>query len=180
MQSIKIEVPADDAPAIKLLGQALIDIAAVKSTDRRYTPLTQATHAEDNVEDVVEDNPEPVSVDNDTEPFDEQDKSADEAKADLSVGLDNLGLDINGLPWDERIHTAKKTKKKDGAWKNTRNLDQGFIESIEKELLSGSAPTPPAVEEEVEEVEEVEAPVTNAAPPPPHHRKIKLHRHLLT
>lgn len=44
------------------------------------------------------------------------------------------GLDVNGIPWDERIHASTKTKTVDGAWKNKRGVDKGLLASVESEL----------------------------------------------
>lgn len=60
-------------------------------------------------------------------------------------------LDINGLPWDERIHASTKTKTVPGAWTKKRGLDEKTEKKVIAELrqaypepVSAAAPTPPA------------------------------------
>lgn len=55
-------------------------------------------------------------------------------------------VDINGIPWDVRIHASTKTKTVDGAWKNKRGVDKEVLASVETELKAVMAvPTPEAV-----------------------------------
>lgn len=42
-------------------------------------------------------------------------------------------LDSDGMPWDERIHTDKKTKVKAGTWKYKRGVDKSLVEQVEAE-----------------------------------------------
>ena len=52
-------------------------------------------------------------------------------------------VDSDGVPWDERIHTKKKTiRKKDGTWTPIKNLDKEFYAGVIAELKAG-APTAP-------------------------------------
>lgn len=44
-----------------------------------------------------------------------------------------IELDSEGMPWDGRIHTDKKTQKKDGTWKLTRNVDPALVEKVRAE-----------------------------------------------
>lgn len=45
-----------------------------------------------------------------------------------------LELDSNGMSWDARIHSANKSKNKDGSWRYIRGIDKGSIKVIEAEL----------------------------------------------
>ena len=65
-------------------------------------------------------------------------------------------FDSSGLPWDGRIHQARKGVKKDGTWKIQKGADPALVESVIKELVArkGMAPTPPPA-------------ATGSAPPPP-------------
>lgn len=67
-------------------------------------------------------------------------------------------VDINGIPWDARIHSAKKTRTKDGAWREKRGVDSALVAKITEELKAVMAipappdgpvqiPTPPAANE---------------------------------
>jgi len=44
-------------------------------------------------------------------------------------------LDVNGLPWDERIHGTNKNKNKDGSWRNIKGVDKELLASVEAELM---------------------------------------------
>ena len=57
------------------------------------------------------------------------------------------GVDAEGLPWDARIHTAKKTKVKEGTWKIKRGTDKALVEQVKTELrtkVNTPAPVVPA------------------------------------
>ena len=44
-------------------------------------------------------------------------------------------LDVNGLPWDERIHAGTKAKNADGSWRQRRGLnDPALVARVEAEL----------------------------------------------
>ena len=81
-------------------------------------------------------------------------------------------LDVNGVPWDESIHAATKTKKKDGTWTRRRGIsDEEYNRGLnELRIQSGQAnlqtapqpmtpPTPVSVQ-----------PVPTAAPAAPEPR----------
>lgn len=62
-------------------------------------------------------------------------------------------LDIDGLPWDVRIHAGTKTKTAPGAWKKKKGADKAMVEQVIAELKATmAAPTPETV---------------TTAPPPP-------------
>lgn len=53
-------------------------------------------------------------------------------------------LDLDGLPWDARIHARTKTKTADGRWKLARGTNRAEAKKVEKELHKVmSIPTPP-------------------------------------
>lgn len=59
-------------------------------------------------------------------------------------------LDIEGLPWDGRIHSSAKSKTANGKWKGLRSLnDEAKVNAIKAELRAAQAAprtaTPPAV-----------------------------------
>ena len=61
-----------------------------------------------------------------------------EPVATVTTGVD---LDVNGLPWDNRIHASTKTKLVTGAWKNKRGVDAEVLTKVEAELRGAmSAP----------------------------------------
>jgi len=51
-------------------------------------------------------------------------------------------LDVNGLPWDDRIHASTRTKLVTGAWKNKRGIDATLLANVEAELKGDVAPAP--------------------------------------
>lgn len=56
-----------------------------------------------------------------------------EVKSDSLVEEQNE-LDVNGLPWDKRIHSGKPTKNADGSWKKRRGVDDATFEKVVAEL----------------------------------------------
>lgn len=48
-------------------------------------------------------------------------------------------LDVNGLPWDERIHASSKTRNVDGSWRQRRNLSPVTLETVTAELRARAA-----------------------------------------
>jgi hypothetical protein len=77
-----------------------------------------------------------------------------------------VDIDINGLPWDERIHASSHNLNKDGTWRNMRGITDKpeFLRQVEDEIRIGPvrggqpaaevvAPPPPpvAVPDEPEE-----------------------------
>lgn len=66
-----------------------------------------------------------------------------------AVAGGEVELDVDGLPWDARIHSdATERKAKTGKWKTRKNLPDGYKEQIEAELrgvpLQATAPAAPA------------------------------------
>lgn len=61
-------------------------------------------------------------------------------------------VDVNGLPHDLRIHSAEKTKNKDGSWRVRRGTDKALVAAVEAELksimsapaASATVPQPPS------------------------------------
>jgi len=71
----------------------------------------------------------------------------DEDEAGTATTVD---IDAAGLPWDERIHSSKKTVKADGTWTRRKNVADSLYEKVTAELKAGAAatstpslPTPP-------------------------------------
>jgi hypothetical protein len=72
-------------------------------------------------------------------------------------------IDVNGLPWDIRIHASTKTMTKDGAWTSKRGVQPDLVASVSAELRATmSAPPAPAMAADT-----VVVPSEGAAPPPP-------------
>lgn len=49
-------------------------------------------------------------------------------------------LDVRGLPYDSRIHSAGKSKNQDGTWRYRRGIDETIIEKVENEIKSIASP----------------------------------------
>lgn len=80
--------------------------------------------------------PAPVSVVEEVKEEELPDLSQDEPKAVESDSLveEQNELDVNGLPWDKRIHSGKPTKNADGSWKKRRGVDDETFEKVVAEL----------------------------------------------
>lgn len=64
-----------------------------------------------------------------------------QAEAARVAGASAAGveLDVNGMPWDMRIHSAEKKKNKDQTWRYRRNTDKALIAQVEAELKQAMA-----------------------------------------
>lgn len=96
-----------------------------------------------------------------------------------------LELDVDGIPWDARIHASTKTKTKAGIWTKLRNVNEVLYGQVHAELQekyaagnSGSAtladaPPPPTENTAVDNSangagdSSQDNSVSNDAPPPP-------------
>jgi hypothetical protein len=80
--------------------------------------------------------------------------------------VSDMDLDINGIPWDERIHASTKTKTVGGAWKNKRGVDKDLVLQITNELKEsmGAIPEP---ETGAVNVPPAPAEATTVTPPAP-------------
>lgn len=77
-----------------------------------------------------------------------------------------LDLDTRGWPWDTRIHSTAKTKKKNGEWKNARGKDAALVASVEAELAAAANTTDPGIPTAFLRDENNQSPAM-AAPIPP-------------
>lgn len=76
----------------------------------------------------------------------------------------NLNFDVNGLPWDQRIHSSQRTFNADGTWRMKRGIEKALVTSVEAELRQlMSIPSPLA------QTVPTTSPVSTVAqtPPPP-------------
>lgn len=69
------------------------------------------------------------------------DLSEDEPKATDSLVEEQNELDVNGIPWDKRIHSGKPTKNADGSWKKRRSVDDAVFNTVVAELKGEVAET---------------------------------------
>lgn len=54
------------------------------------------------------------------------------ALIETSTGM--VEIDVSGVPWDERIHSAGRSKTEDGAWRRRKGADEEEYEKVCKEL----------------------------------------------
>lgn len=66
-------------------------------------------------------------------------------------------LDVEGIPWDSRIHGGGKTKVKAGTWKKKKGLDINIYNQIKQELLM-------KVQQDVTPAPIPTAPITTSTP----------------
>lgn len=86
-------------------------------------------------------------------PYPEFPAATEEPPAPPAAGPgDPVEVDVNGMPWDGRIHTANKAKTQKGVWKARRGVDDAERSRVEAELRTAMA---------------AHAPTEQAAPPPP-------------
>lgn len=207
--TIKFELPSDDALVLKHIGTALTNIAAElrggageqpvatrvevqpETTDQQYASLAEdgakVEAPVEPVDTVADDTPPPPPVqyvpksETVTDVVDEVESQGDHA---------GVELDINGLPWDGRIHSANKSQNADGSWRNRRQAKDDnrtteewkqYISTVEAELkgaISGDTvaddtpPPPPVVDAEPTPFDQavtadVPPPADDVPPPPP-------------
>jgi len=69
------------------------------------------------------------------------------------------GRDRDGVPWDFRIHSERKSLNKDGTWRVRKNLDKAYVQALSYRLRDNL--------EAPQGVPTREAPPAPPAPPPP-------------
>lgn len=65
-----------------------------------------------------------------------------EASGEIAAELKKDDLDIDGYPWDHRIHSRARTKIKDGTWKIARNVSPELVEQVRDEYDTAMAADP--------------------------------------
>jgi 2-oxoglutarate dehydrogenase E2 component (dihydrolipoamide succinyltransferase) len=53
-------------------------------------------------------------------------------------------VDIEGVPWDERIHASSRAKLKSGQWRAKRGVDAQFAAGVRAEILAARGAQPAA------------------------------------
>ena len=78
-------------------------------------------------------------------------------------------LDVNGSPWDARIHASTMAKNKDGTWKKRRGVSKEEFDRVTAEITESTTPAPTEAfaAEPVASVTEPAAPAAPAAPATP-------------
>lgn len=62
--------------------------------------------------------------------------------AGQTANVAGVERDINGLPWDDRIHSGSKAKNKDGSWKKKKGVQPVEVSTVEAELRAAPASLP--------------------------------------
>lgn len=135
---IKIEVPASDVRAQRIFGNALIElakenealvqdvIANMQPVEKEEPPFATIPHfatippvptPQAVFQPVSDITPPPPEV-ADVPPVPTPPQPMSDLVPPPPVVEDHL--DVNGLPWDERIHAGSRTKNQDGTWKARR------------------------------------------------------------
>jgi hypothetical protein len=123
--SIKLEIPEYNTLAMKHLGRALVALS-------------------EDIEGLAQDvaPPAPMPVEAPPAPM-----PVEAPPAPMPVPTDS-GLDVEGIPWDERIHATTKTRCKDNTWKlkpgmNLNDEVRQLVLNVKAELKGVQAiPTP--------------------------------------
>lgn len=124
---IKLQVP-NDPRLLQLAGEFLIAAASVGAYSNAV-PLsgnqTRITYETDADEEQTADHT-PLAASNPPPP-----------PAATAAGE----LDLEGFPWDSRIHTKAKSKLAGGAWKLTPGVDKALVAQVRAEYLANSQAT---------------------------------------
>lgn len=78
-----------------------------------------------------------------------------------------VALDVQGLPWDARIHASTKTKVANGEWKKKKGLDPAVIATVVAELRAVMGLPAVAASALTPGIPSTPAALAAAAPPPP-------------
>lgn len=140
---MKIEIDLNNRPADKVLQAFAEMLQKISSSDR----AGQCNFAEEETSEHP-DNGGPAYADAEESPEAPKPQtvpvSPPPAPAPQAEAGEPLELDINGLPWDARIHSAGRTKNADGSWRNKRGVDEAERERVEAELGGLQNPEPVA------------------------------------
>lgn len=121
-KSIKGYATVDDSEKVEVVTSA---------EEFKLPPLDPVEDTEEEVfsiEEVYED-----SDDKNTYPF----------PSSSSIAIDTK-LDSEGLPWDARIHSGKKSKTSDGKWRLVRGITPEMVQVVKSELRATMAIPAPA------------------------------------
>ena len=134
------------------------------------TPLPEVLKPEPQPQDIREaviEHDNTVQKDpNASNPIGSQDGGAGTGPTVLSIP-DGVELDVDGLPWDGRIHSSNRQKVTGGTWRLRRNGDPATVAAVTAELRAALGAPRPLYERMRDAVSALEAPTEPQAPPPP-------------
>ena len=146
-------------------------MAPPEATAERPDPVeTLKEEAEVNIPSAPVDAPPPEPEA--AEVFAQKEPTSEPKEPEAAPVVTGAELDVNGLPWDGRIHASTKTKTVNGAWKNKRGVDKEILSKVEWELKNAMAapetvlqePTPAPVADIIPAATPEAAPAPSAAP----------------
>ena len=148
MSTISLTMPLE-AEELRKNGNMLLEMAS--SLDGEVGPATVTKRVEEIVEEIEND----IASDEEVE----------ETTAPTATGVE---LDKAGLPWDARIHGAKKLKTaKEQTWKKIRGVDPELVKTVEAELRAALVASPAEPVEAVAPAPKPAAPAPAASAPAP-------------
>lgn len=173
--TIRIEVtnPAEHQPSeLRAVGQFLFNLAEDREAGRiaetpayRSTgPVTVAQHEAPPV--VLTTGPTgsiPPLPPTTTDAPGASTLSETEQDAGASDASDTSKGDVNGVMWDDRIHSETKSQNKDGSWRQKRGVDPELVKAV----LAEQKGAPALTTEAAPEVPPVPAATVESAPPLP-------------
>lgn len=125
----------------------------VKVTGKSKAELVKALYAAINELDGARTTPSNHTVEIESEDDDDdmevvESPYSGKPSFDRSTVVDNE-VDSEGIPWDSRIHTSKKTQNKDGTWKLVKGVDKNIIPHVKAELRArvGTQASPKVIAE---------------------------------
>lgn len=93
---------------------------------------------------------------------------ASETEPDAGAPESGEGLDADGLPWDEAIHSSNKKRNADGRWQRRRGVQDAVFDARAAELRAAMAVTDRQEQSGAEVfAQQVEAAAQTLVPPPP-------------
>lgn len=144
-----------------LFGPSILPTAAIEISGAEYPATLAASTAptpdavKSHLASTTAPAPDGYPTENPAAAFGDTDTSAAEAfSADPAPTADNVERDVDGTPYDKRIHAETKTKTAKGVWTRRRNTPDHLFEDVMKELKAGNTartiaaaaaiPAPPA------------------------------------
>jgi len=74
-------------------------------------------------------------------------------------------LDVEGMPWDARIHSSSRNKNANGTWRILRGVDKAVLTAVTAELKTGKWKDVPAASSAPPVAPPVSSPITASARP---------------
>lgn len=92
--------------------------------------------------------------------------SAATPPAETAAPSANVEIDARGFEWDQRIHSAQKTKNNDNTWRYKRGLTDPVIKEVESRMVRHSVAAAPVAAQVTETLPVPQQTVSAPAPAP--------------